>query len=92
MAYEVPPQDLRVSLSRMPTYPKSKFIMRRVTRTGDPGIAFHHPPIPEEGHDQLPLGGALPLWGGGLAAGPEQPARRRWFILNSYELIPGFPP
>lgn len=35
MAYEVPEQDLGFSLSRMPTYPRSKFIIRQVTRTGN---------------------------------------------------------
>ncbi len=37
MKYEVPKQDLRVSLSRMPTMPKSQFLIthvRRVTRRG----------------------------------------------------------
>ncbi|WP_066839168.1 cytochrome P450 [Rufibacter ruber] len=30
LEYDVPPQDLSFSLHRMPTYPKSKFIMRQV--------------------------------------------------------------
>jgi fatty-acid peroxygenase len=34
MAYEVPPQDLSFSLVRMPTYPKSKFIMQNVRGVG----------------------------------------------------------
>jgi fatty-acid peroxygenase len=32
--FEVPDQDLRYSLSRMPTLPKSRFILKRVKRTG----------------------------------------------------------
>jgi fatty-acid peroxygenase len=32
LAYEVPEQDLSFSLSRMPTYPKSGFVMRNVWR------------------------------------------------------------
>ncbi|OON68464.1 cytochrome P450 [Hymenobacter sp. CRA2] len=34
LAYEVPEQDLSFSLARMPTYPRSKFIMRNVWRLG----------------------------------------------------------
>ncbi len=35
MTYQVPQQDLSFSLSRMPTYPKSKFIISQVTSTGN---------------------------------------------------------
>ena len=35
MTYEVPPQDLRVDLTRMPTLPASGFVMRQVRATGD---------------------------------------------------------
>jgi fatty-acid peroxygenase len=33
MSYEVPEQDLRISLSRMPTVPKSRFVISGVRRT-----------------------------------------------------------
>lgn len=33
MSYEVPEQDLRISLSRMPTIPKSRFVISGVRRT-----------------------------------------------------------
>ncbi|WP_078062948.1 cytochrome P450 [Solirubrum puertoriconensis] len=36
LAYEVPEQDLSFSLSRMPTFPRSKFIMRNVWRLDAP--------------------------------------------------------
>ena len=32
MSYEVPRQDLRISLSRMPAIPKSGFLIRKVRR------------------------------------------------------------
>jgi fatty-acid peroxygenase len=37
MRYEVPEQDLRIDLSRMPAQPKSRFVIRNVRRTADPG-------------------------------------------------------
>jgi fatty-acid peroxygenase len=52
MTYEVPEQDLRIDLTRMPTAPKSGFIIRRVRATGAvqpaPGVVaagcpFHRP-------------------------------------------------
>jgi fatty-acid peroxygenase len=33
MSYEVPEQDLRISLSRMPTVPKSRFVISGVRRS-----------------------------------------------------------
>ncbi len=35
MTYEVPPQDLTIDLTRMPTRPKSGFIMRQVRAKND---------------------------------------------------------
>lgn len=34
MCYEVPPQDLHISLSRMPAIPRSQFVIRNVRRAG----------------------------------------------------------
>lgn len=34
MTYEVPPQDLRIDLSRMPAIPRSRFVVRRVEAVG----------------------------------------------------------
>jgi fatty-acid peroxygenase len=36
ISYEVPQQDLRVSMTRMPTRPRSGFVMRRVRKVSDP--------------------------------------------------------
>lgn len=35
MTYDVPPQDLRIDLTRMPTLPRSGFLMRRVRAIAD---------------------------------------------------------
>jgi hypothetical protein len=37
MSYEVPRQDLRFSLSRMPAIPRSRFVIRNVRRAAPAG-------------------------------------------------------
>ena len=37
MTYEVPPQDLRIDLTRMPTQPASGFAMQQVRATNSTG-------------------------------------------------------
>ena len=44
MTYTVPPQDLHIDLTRMPTLPKSGFLMRDVRATGDARPAVIAPP------------------------------------------------
>ena len=47
MRYEVPDQDLRLRMSRMPSIPRSGFVIAQVRAL--PGLAAIRPPAPTRG-------------------------------------------